>query len=235
MKRSLAFAFAAASLASACSSSESGSAGPSGSTGGNSDASVASGGNGTSTGGRSAGSGGRSGATGGTSSGSGGAQVGGGGTGTGGSTGSGSSGGAAGKGTGGSTGSGGNGGSGGTNVGSGGNTTNDAGPGSCGKETCTASEVCVAYRTIGGGLIYPTDAGKCPPGSHVEPGGPFNSHCAADYRYQCVPLVGCAGADVRCSCATGTCPSQYFSCSDPSSGTIALDPSAQLICQQLAP
>jgi hypothetical protein len=119
--------------------------------------------------------------------------------------------------------------------GAGGRGGTDAGQSRCGNQSCGTTEVCVAYRTIGGGLITPTDAGRCPNGSHGEPGGPSGSHCAADYGYRCVPLVGCAGTDVRCSCATGTCPSGFFACSDPSAATVALDPAAQLICQQLAP
>ena len=225
MKRSFAFTFVGALSASACSGSESGVS--SGASGGAPDASVASGGNGTSSGGRSTGTGGRntggggSSSTGGLGGATGGASSGTGGGGSGAADASSSSGGTSG--------------SGGAGGGSGGNGANDAGSGSCGGDTCAATEVCVAYRTIGGGMIRPNDAGTCPPGSHVEQPSSPNPHCAADFRYRCVPLVGCAGADVRCSCATGTCPSQYFACSDTGPAWVHLDPVAELICQQLAP
>jgi hypothetical protein len=105
--------------------------------------------------------------------------------------------------------------------------------------------VCVAYRTVGGGLIFPDASGNCPDGSHSEPAsfGDAGAYCVADFAYQCVQLEGCfGGAPVNCACAmqniadtAGTCPTGYAHCSNPSSAYIGLDPAAQLICEQQAP
>ncbi len=104
--------------------------------------------------------------------------------------------------------------------------------------TCASNQICVAYRTVGGGQILPDQDGNCPTSSHVESG-----HCAADYAYKCNDLNGCFGnAPVNCECASqsigdteGSCPTGYSSCSNPTADNPFLDPQAQLICQQLAP
>jgi hypothetical protein len=129
------------------------------------------------------------------------------------------------------------GGSGATGGGGAGGGTNKA----CVGATCTATQVCVAYRTVGGGRLQP-DGGKCPPGSHVEALGGAGAYCAADFAYKCAELVGCFQGNVTCACATlnindtaGTCPTGYPACSDPKPGTAWLNSSAQLICEQQVP
>jgi hypothetical protein len=111
----------------------------------------------------------------------------------------------------------------------------------CVGATCTATQVCVAYRRVGGGLLQP-DGGKCPSGSHVEPLGGAGAYCAADFAYKCAELVGCFQGKVTCACATinindtaGTCPTGYAACSDPKPDTTWLNSSAQLICEERVP
>ena len=104
---------------------------------------------------------------------------------------------------------------------------------SCDAAKCTSAQICVAYRTVGGGLI-PPDAGACPDGTHVEPLGAGES-CQQDYVYKCVPRSGCAANAVSWACGSASCAPPYSACSDPESGEVALDPSARLVCQQLAP
>jgi hypothetical protein len=112
----------------------------------------------------------------------------------------------------------------------------------CVGTTCAASEVCIAYRTVGGGLVEPDANGDCPDGSHPEPVA-GSEYCVADFAYQCVELVGCSGTTpVTCACAQprggdgmGTCPMVYSACADPQPDTSWLDPVAQLICEQQAP
>jgi len=121
-----------------------------------------------------------------------------------------------------------------TNTGGGGGGTGGStggGSGSC--NACTATQACVAYRTIGGVLIVP-EAGVCPGGRHLE-----GNVCQTDFAYKCADLHGaCAGQPVSCACAQpptnspGVCPVGYGSCSAPSP---SVDAAAQLICQQLAP
>lgn len=140
------------------------------------------------------------------------------------------------------SGTGGNGGS----TGSGGHAGSSSGtPHACVGTTCAAEQVCVAYRTVGGGQIYPDSSGNCPAGSHSEPASwaDAGAICVANFAYQCVQLEGCfGGAPVTCDCAmlnaaetSGTCPTGYPACSNPSSTYVGLDPDAQLICEQQAP
>jgi hypothetical protein len=180
---------------------------------------------GSSAGGSSAGTGGSN--TGGTIAGTGGSNTGGTRAGTGGATtgtGGASSGGVGGRSAGGANaaGSGGEG-AGGAN----------AGGKSCDGAKCTSAQICIAYRTVGGGLIR-ADAGACPDGTHVEPLGAAE-FCQRDYSYKCVTRAGCSAAAVSCACGSAACASPYPACSDPESGDASLDPSAQLVCQQLAP
>jgi hypothetical protein len=115
----------------------------------------------------------------------------------------------------------------------------------CAGTTCSDTDVCVAYRTLGGGIIEPDANGDCQTGSHPEPASFADSgmYCVANFAYRCVPLSGCLrGAPVNCECAMlniadtgGTCPTGYSSCTDPAPNTPGLDADAQLICQQLAP
>lgn len=116
--------------------------------------------------------------------------------------------------------------------GTGGQGSGVGGAGSVSCPTCAATEICVAYRLVGGAALQP-DAGSCPPGTHVEGSGTV--YCLSDFSYRCVPLTGCTGgAPVSCACASADCPSGYSTCSDPQTADW-LDPSAQLVCQLLAP
>jgi hypothetical protein len=113
-------------------------------------------------------------------------------------------------------------------AGSGGGVSHD-----CNGLTCTATQACVAYRTVGGAVTAP-DAGTCSPGNHPE-----GNHCLADFAYKCADLQGaCQNQPVSCACAQppaaspGVCPKPYATCSQQATSA---DPSAQLICQQLVP
>jgi hypothetical protein len=125
------------------------------------------------------------------------------------------------------------GGAGGAQGGAGGAGGPDAGQ--CPGASCNSGEICIAYRTVGGALIQPDDAGACPPGRHVEPFGNGMGICEADFAYQCVQLRGCAGMKVSCSCGQASCPNNYSSCADPPANDMWLDPAAQLTCSLLAP
>jgi hypothetical protein len=97
----------------------------------------------------------------------------------------------------------------------------------CIDRTCDDSEVCVAYRTVGGALTFPDDAGACPLNAHKE-----NDYCIADFAYQCVAQPRCTADSVDCSC--GTCPQSFTACR---AVYVAdwLDADAKLVCEQLAP
>ena len=112
--------------------------------------------------------------------------------------------------------------------GSGGSPTHD-----CNGLSCTATQACVAYRTLGGPLFL-ADSGTCPTGMHLQ-----GDRCEQDFAYQCAELHGaCQGQAVSCACAqppsssSGACPSGYSSCSQ-SQPTV--EASAQIICQKLVP
>jgi hypothetical protein len=112
----------------------------------------------------------------------------------------------------------------------------DAGSGiGCpGGVTCAGTQVCIAYRQVGGALISP-DAGACPTGSHIESIG-SSDYCFRDYAYQCATLAGCDKSNVSCACANpGTCPAPYSACGDTQPGMPWIDPAAQLICEQQVP
>ena len=103
----------------------------------------------------------------------------------------------------------------------------------CVGATCTATQACVSYRTVGGARFTP-DAGVCPSGQHEEGGA-----CQADFAYACRELNGtCANQAVTCACAApptnnpGACPAGFGSCSEPGP---TVDSSVQLICQRLVP
>ncbi|HEY2410118.1 MAG TPA: hypothetical protein VGI10_29140 [Polyangiaceae bacterium] len=109
--------------------------------------------------------------------------------------------------------------------------------GTCVGMPCSAGNACVAYRTQGGAITYPDSSGKCQPKHHVEAGV-----CQEDFNYECiVGGLACGDGPITCACAqqnindtNGTCPSGYPSCSNPVVASW-LDPSAQLVCQKLAP
>jgi hypothetical protein len=207
VKRNVLLVLAGACFALSCSGSDA-----SGSPGTNTDASAGSGGQSASTGGASAGGAASGGSS--ASGGAGGVTAGAGGMTSGGA-------GAGGSATGGAAGS----------NGTGGSAT--GGSGSCGGTQCRVpAELCVAHRTVGGGMLLP-DAGRCPAGTHVE--GTSRQYCAADYAYECVDLVGCNPGSISCSCGGAICPSRYPACSDPTPNRVGLDPVAQLVCELLAP
>ena len=117
---------------------------------------------------------------------------------------------------------------GGAGMATGGGAGTAGGPGKeCVDRTCAASEACVAYRTVGGAVIAPADAGACPPNAHLE-----GQTCMANFAYQCVAQPGCPAGQIDCTC--GMCPPTYFSCHV--AGTSQwLDPDAELTCELLAP
>ena len=124
--------------------------------------------------------------------------------------------------------------SGGTNSGSGGTGgSSSSATHDCNGTACTATQACVAYRTIGGVFSAP-DGGACPTGSHVE-----SNQCQPDFAYKCADLNGaCQNQALTCACAQpptnspGVCPLGFGSCSQPGASA---DSSAQLICQKLVP
>jgi hypothetical protein len=107
--------------------------------------------------------------------------------------------------------------------------------GQCPGGACQAGQICVAYRTVGGAVFEPDDAGACPPGRHLESFGSGLGTCVADWAYRCVELRGCAGMKVSCTCGQASCPQSYTACADPPANDMWLDPAAQLTCSLLAP
>lgn len=97
----------------------------------------------------------------------------------------------------------------------------------CVDRTCSESEACVAYRTIGGALTFPEDGGACPSNAHRE-----NDYCLANFGYQCVAQPRCTGGTVDCTC--GSCPQTFTACRAPYTADW-LDTDAKLVCEQLAP
>jgi hypothetical protein len=108
--------------------------------------------------------------------------------------------------------------------GSGGQTGSD-----CAGMTCTASQTCVAYRTVGGAVFPPGAGGKCTTGRHLE-----NNMCENDFAYACAGLTGCSAPAATCHCAANTkCANANF-CSLPTASAW-LDTSAELVCEQQVP
>jgi hypothetical protein len=99
----------------------------------------------------------------------------------------------------------------------------------CAGTTCTASQTCVAYRTVGGAIFTPDAQGMCMSGKHVE-----GDKCQADFAYTCAELTGCSAPSTTCHCATGTKCSNANACRLPSPAAW-LDASADLVCEQQAP
>ncbi|MES1182765.1 MAG: hypothetical protein ABUL60_03065, partial [Myxococcales bacterium] len=113
--------------------------------------------------------------------------------------------------------------------GSGGQGSGGQGSSDCVGSTCTASETCVAYRTIGGAIFPPDTEGMCMTGRHVE-----GNMCQPDFNYTCAALNGCDTPGVTCHCAPNTTCSNANACKLPTASAW-LDPDADLVCEQLAP
>jgi hypothetical protein len=86
---------------------------------------------------------------------------------------------------------------------------------------------------LGGTLQLPDASGKCPAKYHVEPNG-TTGQCVSDFAYECREPVGCGTATLSCSCGAATCPSTYNFCQNPNASAW-LDPTADLVCELLAP
>jgi hypothetical protein len=95
--------------------------------------------------------------------------------------------------------------------------------------TCTASQTCVAYRTVGGGIFPPDTEGKCMTGKHLE-----NDRCQSDFAYTCAELTGCTAPAATCHCAANTPCAASNVCRLPYV-VPWLDPSADLLCELQAP
>jgi hypothetical protein len=69
---------------------------------------------------------------------------------------------------------------------------------------CNPGQVCASYRTVGGALVGPNDAGACPPGRHL-----VGDRSENDPTFACVAApAACASALVfDCSCAASVCTS----------------------------
>jgi len=99
----------------------------------------------------------------------------------------------------------------------------------CVGTTCNVGQTCVAYRTVGGALFPPDAAGNCMTGRHVE-----NNRCQPDFAYTCAELSGCSAPATTCHCMANTACANDGACRLPTAATW-LDPSADLVCEQLAP
>lgn len=113
--------------------------------------------------------------------------------------------------------------------GSGGQGSGGQASSACVGKTCTASQTCVAYRTVGGIMVPPDDDGKCDAGRHLE-----GDTCQADFDYTCAELTGCNAPAATCRCAPNTECADTIACRLPSDSA-SLDASAQLVCELLAP
>lgn len=85
--------------------------------------------------------------------------------------------------------------------------TPDSGPTNC--TGCAPGQICVAHRTFGGAAMLPSEAGACPPGTHVEEMGGATV-CEDNWIYTCGPApAGCSGA-INCACASNYCADHSF-------------------------
>jgi hypothetical protein len=99
----------------------------------------------------------------------------------------------------------------------------------CAGMTCTTSQTCVAYRTVGGAIFPPDAGGQCMAGRHVE-----NNMCQADFAYTCAALSGCSAPAATCHCAANTPCANTNICRLPRAAAW-LDTSADLVCEQQVP
>ncbi len=73
----------------------------------------------------------------------------------------------------------------------------------CGSANCSATEICVRQRVLGGAFLQPDDAGMCPAGRHRE-----GDSCVADYSYRCAARPACTTVD--CACLGSLCAASYM-------------------------
>ena len=99
----------------------------------------------------------------------------------------------------------------------------------CVGKTCTSSQTCVAYRTVGGAIFPPDAQGQCTTGKHLE-----GNNCQSDFGYTCAELSGCSAPAATCRCAQNTQCSNTTVCRLPSDSAW-LDKSADLVCELQAP
>ena len=90
----------------------------------------------------------------------------------------------------------------------------DAGATPCG--SCKAGELCVEHL-LEGGAVFVADAGRCPPGRVLAPGGPGGAGiCVQPPSYACEVLPSaCGSATAHCTCARSLCGSANL-CEDVS-------------------
>ena len=94
--------------------------------------------------------------------------------------------------------------------------------------SCSSSQTCVAYRTVGGAIDPPND-GLCMVGKHLE-----SNMCQSDFVYTCAALTGCSAPATTCRCAADSECSNTTICRLPSAAPW-LDQSAALVCELQAP
>ena len=99
----------------------------------------------------------------------------------------------------------------------------------CVGETCSASQTCVGYRTVGGAVEPPSQNNTCPTGKHVE-----GNLCLADFGYTCAELTGCDAPAATCRCAADTECANTTVCRLPTASAW-LDSSAELVCERQVP
>lgn len=112
---------------------------------------------------------------------------------------------------------------------SGGQESGNQGGTDCAGTTCTATQSCVAYRTVGGGLFPVDDQGMCMAGKHAE-----GKLCQADFAYTCAELTGCGAPSAACRCAANTDCARTTTCRVPTASAW-LDASADLVCELQVP
>jgi hypothetical protein len=74
--------------------------------------------------------------------------------------------------------------------------------GDAGASDCGAGSLCVKYQAVGGFLIPPDDAGRCPPGMLVAP--EFLGACSPAPGYACQAIPSTCASTVSCSCAASS-------------------------------
>ena len=104
----------------------------------------------------------------------------------------------------------------GTGRGGGGQESGNQGGTDCAGTTCTVTESCVAYRTVGGALFPVDEQGMCTAGKHAE-----GNLCQADFAYTCAELTGCGAPSAACRCAANTDCAGTTTCRVPTASASA--------------